>query len=348
MAHLLTVIAWIWARTVKSPNPAFSHVDVPLATTFILSSKDGKEAWIEPIVKGDQYHFVVQMGKPPKDAENGTKLARGANFRCILSNSPIEQKHIRDEFKAKRAGERLMAIVAEGKRSRVYLSPIEEHEKIARTAKPEWRPEIEMNQDSKDLISGRGYGFMYWHEIFTPRQLVALTTFSDLVLEAVTKCKKDALNSGMSDDGKGLDSGGIGATAYAEAVGIYLAFAVDKGANYWSSLCAWHQTRDGIVSTFGRQAIPMVWDYAEANPLSDSSGNYLLGIEQAVKMIVGLGRGYPGVATQAQAQSQNISNAKIISTDPPYYDNVPYADISDFFYVWLRRTVGHLYPEHFA
>ena len=226
----LTVIAWLWARTVKSPNPAFKHVDVPLASTFMLSTKPGKEAYVEPVIEGDSYRFTVKVGKP-KDAEgakNGTKLARGANFRCVMSGSPIAQDHIRGEFRAKQAGERLMAIVAEGERGRLYLSPTEEYEAIARQARPEWRPEVEMNQDSKDLLSGRGYGFKYWHELFTPRQLVALTTFSDLVQEAREQVKRDVLAAGLPDDGRSLDEGGIGAAAYADAVVVYLAFAVDN------------------------------------------------------------------------------------------------------------------------
>jgi putative DNA methylase len=145
-----------------------------------------------------------------------------------------------------------------------------------------------------------------------------------------------------------LRDGGTGATAYAEAVGVYLAFAVDKGANYWSSLCAWHQTRYGVVSTFGRQALPMVWDFAEANPISDSSGNILLGVEQASKMLEALGVGARGSASQADAAAQSTSADKIISTDPPYYDNIGYADLSDFFYVWLRRSLRLVYPDLFA
>lgn len=310
----VTIIAWMWARTVKSPNPAFSHVDVPLASSFILSSKEGKEAWIEPIVKDDQYRFVVRMGKPPKGAENGTKLARGANFRCIISNSPIEQKHIRAAFKAKHAGERLMAIIAEGEKGRIYLSPTEEHEKIARKAKPEWRPEVEMNQDCKDLLSGRGYGFKYWYELFTPRQLVALTTFSGLVQEAIAKCKKDAIDSGMSDDSKGVDAGGVGATAYAEAVALYLAFAVNRLADYNSSLSTWKPSGQQVMHTYQRQALPMVWDYPESNVFAERSICWSKSIKYAHdNLLATYSSGViGGKALQLNAGNQTVTLNKII------------------------------------
>jgi putative DNA methylase len=339
----LTVIAWLWARTVKSPNPAFRHIDVPLASTFMLSTKPGKEAYIEPVIEDDGYRFTVKVGEPKdtESAKNGTKLARGANFRCVMSGSPIAQDHIRGEFKAKRAGERLMAIVAEGARGRIYLPPTSEHEHIARQAKPDWRPEVEMNQDSKDLLSGRGYGFKYWHELFTSRQLVALATFYDLARESIERVQHDTLASDQRADG-------ICTTAYAETVAVYLAFAVDKGANYWSSVCAWHTGAEKMVSTFGRQAIPMVWDYTEANPFSDSSGNVLLGIDQAAKMIAALGIGIEGVALQADAAVQSISVGKVVSTDPPYYDNIGYAELSDFFYVWLRKALKPVFPDLFT
>ena len=351
LGQQLTVIAWLWARTVRSPNPAFSHVEVPLATTFVLSRKPGKEAYIEPVVDGGSYRFSVRMGVPPESAVNGTKLARGANFRCVLSGSPIEQTHIRGEFVAKRAGERLMAIVAEGKGCRVYLSPTPEHESIAHQAEPEWKPEQPMEQRSRDLLSGRGYGFTQWHELFTPRQLVTLTTFSDLVQEAIERCLKGTLAAGLDDDGVGLDAGGTGATAYAQAVGVYLAFVVEKLAESHSSICTWSNSpkNELVVSTFRRQALPMTWDFGEANPFADSSGS-LTKITEAVSKVLPIS--FPacvgGTSTQSDAQTQVVSTAKVISTDPPYYDNIGYADLSDFFYVWLRKSLKPIFPGLYA
>lgn len=345
----LTVIAWLWARTVRSPNPAFAGVEVPLAASFVLSSKKGKEAWVAPEIDGKNYRFTVKTGTPPEEAKNGTKAARGANFICLMSGVPLDQKYIRNEFKEKRANTRLMAIVAEGKKGRVYLSPTEEMEQIALSAKPDWKPEVEMNQDSKDLLSGRGYGFRYWYELFTPRQLVALTTFSDLIGEAREKIAADyrAAHPASDGDDTPLAAGGNGAQAYADAVAVYLALGVGRSANYWSSLTPWGG--DFIVQTFGRQAIPMVWDYAEGNPFSDSTGNWLGALEWIFKVLnFSIPANKTSFVTQADAQTQSISQDKIISTDPPYYDNIGYADLSDYFYVWLRRTLRSLYPQLFA
>ena len=344
----LTVIAWLWARTVKSPNPAFATVEVPLASTFMLSTKTGREAYVQPVIQGGGYQFTVRVGKPEEAeaARNGTKVSR-ANFVCLMSGAPIEGDYVKAEAKAGRMGARLMAIVAEGERGRVYLAPTAEHEVAARKAMPEWRPDV-LISGSTQYLGVKPYGMERFDQLFTARQLVALTTFCDLAQQARERVKRDALAAGLPDDAKLLDAGGIGPTAYAEAVGLYLAFAVDKGANYWSSVCAWHITRDGIVSTFGRQAIPMVFDYAEANPLSGSSGNILLGIKQAAEMIDALGVGQRGFGSQADAATQAISADKVVSTDPPYFDNVPYADLSDFFYVWLRRSLKPVFPSLFA
>ena len=344
----LTVIAWLWARTVKSPNPAFAQVDVPLASTFMLSTKAGKEAYVEPVIEKGGYRFTVKMGKP-KDvaaAKSGTKLSR-ANFACLLSGIPVSGNYIKAEGKARRMGARLMAIVAEGDRGRVYLAPTPEMEAIALTAKPTWKPELTIS-GSTQYLGVKPYGMDRFDQLYTDRQLVALTTFSDLVQEACERVQCDALAAVFPDDKRPLRDGGTGAVAYAEAVGVYLAFAVDKGANYWSSVCAWHITRDGIVSTFGRQAIPMVFDFAEANPLSASTGNILLGVKQAAEMIEALGLGQRGLGLQADAATQSISTNKVISTDPPYFDNVPYADLSDFFYVWLRRSLRSVFPDQFS
>src|SRR5690606_399825 len=199
---------------------------------------------------------------------------------------------------------------------------------------------------------GRIYGFKVFGDYFTPRQLVALTTFSDLVGEAIARVKADALAAGMPDDGRGLDAGGTGATAYAEAVGVYLAFALDKVSVYSNTICTWlNQPKNEIVgNSFGRQAIPMTWDYAEANHFSKAGGTITNQIDYISKSLIGwAAEGVPpGNATQADAQSQNLSGDRLISTDPPYYDNIGYADLSDFFYVWLRRSLRSIYPELFA
>lgn len=341
----LTVIAWLWARTVKSPNPAFAHVDVPLASTFVLSSKAGKEAWVEPVVDGDSYRFAVRMGTPPETAKHGTKSSgRGANFQCLLSKSPIEGKYIKAEGQAQRMGTRLMAIVAEGKRGRVYLTPSIDQEQLASAAIPQWRP---CGEVPGRLTGGTcvPYGLKDWGDLFTPRQLVALTTFSDLVQEAIAQCHADALAAGMADDGLSLESGGTGARAYAEAVGVYLGLAVSRLTDICNALCRWEVTKTQVRNLFGRQAIPMIWDFAENNAFSEAAGDYITSLLNLAKSFQSLSQNVYSYALQIDSQTQNISLNKIISTDPPYYDNIGYADLSDFFYVWLRRTLRPVFPS---
>lgn len=345
----LTVIAWLWARTVKSPNPAFSSVDVPLASTFMLSTKPGKEAYVEPVIEGNGYRFIVKIGKP-KDAEGaklGTTAGKRAAFRCLMSGVPVTYDHIREQGKAGRMGTRLMAIVAEGDRGRVYLAPTAEMEAVALTAQPMWKPETTLPVNPRDFKTPN-YGLTTFADLFTPRQLIALTTFSDLVTEARERVKKDALAAGISDDGKGLAVNGTGATAYAEAVVVYLAFAVDKYASYSNSICGWHNGRELIQQVFGRQAIPMIWDYAEVNTFSDSTGNFMAMVDWTWKALETVPASAFGYAQQADAQSQTHSIYKVVSTDPPYYDNIGYADLSDFFYVWMRRALRQVFPELFA
>ncbi|MCG3173791.1 MAG: hypothetical protein GMKNLPBB_01993 [Myxococcota bacterium] len=560
----LTVIAWLWARTVKSPNPAFSHVDVPLASTFMLSTKAGKEAYVEPIIEASGYRFTLKVGKP-KDAErakNGTKLARGANFQCVMSGTLIAPDHIYGEANAGRMGSRLMAIVAEGERGRVYLPPMPEHEAIALKAKPEWKPDVAMPENPR-WFSPPLYGLKTYGDLFTQRQLVALTTFSDLVGEAMERVKRDylgarasrphktwrsrgylphweagetpqsitfrlhdslprelldrwsdelarlpedqrslarrkrietALDAGhgacwlrdpeiaqivesallhfdgeryrlhawcvmpnhvhalitplhgnslssimhswksftakeanhvldrqgpfwleeyhdrairneehfrraieyieqnpvkagmcerMEDwrfgsawagDGPGnsrerdhlardemrpgrprsqdaipLRDGGEGATAYAEAVGVYLGMTVSRQGNRGCTISFWDNTRQNIQQAFGRQALPMTWDFCESSPFSDSSGNWLGQLDYLAKVVAALPRCVGvGLAQQQDAQQQKISEDKVVSTDPPYFDNIGYADLSDFFYVWLRRSLKPVFPELFS
>lgn len=343
----LTVIAWLWARTVKSPNPAFSHVDVPLASTFILSSKPGKEAYLQPILEGDRYRFEVKVGKPPTEAKEGTKLAR-ANFGCLFSGTPIDTKYIRAEACAGKMGVRMMAVVAEGKKSRIYLPPNEEMESIARTANPSWKPELKVTTPCHDIDRLPMYGMLTWGEAFTHRQLVALTKFIELANEIREKIRYDAIKAEMVDNDIGINAGGIGATAYAEAINIYLAFIIDRCTDFANSLCGWSSSNQKVMHLFGKQALPMVWDYAEANILADTVGGFLPAAEYIADCIKKISPINDGFAIQADAQSQNISHMKVISTDPPYYDNIGYADLSDFFYVWLRKCLRSVFPELLA
>ena len=259
----LTVIAWLWARTVKSPNPAFADVDVPLASTFMLSTKKGKEAYVEPVIEGRGYRFTVKAGVPPdgEAAKAGTKLSRGANFRCLMSSSPIAGHYIKAEGQAKRMGARLMAVVAEGDRGRVYLPPTAEHEETAGRAVPGWQPEGDV---PARLTGGTcvPYGLSTWGNLFTLRQLVALTTFSDLVGEALARVRHDAVGAGLPDDDRPLRNGGTGATAYAEAVGVYLALGISRLADAQNSLCQWGP--DAKASRHNKIVIIRILCYSQA------------------------------------------------------------------------------------
>jgi len=346
----LTVIAWLWARTVKSPNPAFREVDTPLASTFMLSTKPGKEVYVEPLVEQNNYSFAVKVGKPcdAEAAKNGTKLGRGSNFGCVMSGSPISGEYIKAEGQAGRMAARLMAVVAEGERGRIYLSPTNVHERAAALAAPEWRP----SGDVPARLTGGtcvAYGMREWGDLFTPRQLVALTTFSDLVQEDRERIKHDALAAGQTDDGTSLADGGTGATAYADAVVMYLALAQDKTAEYGCTIVPWYAKEDRPKGLFARQAIPMVWDFAEVNPLADIGGTFSGSIDIVSGALSGCAAdGVVAFAKQCDAVSTNVGKDTVISTDPPYYDNISYADLSDFFYVWLRRSLRSIFPDLFS
>jgi putative DNA methylase len=339
----LTVVAWLWARTVKSPNPAFSHVNVPLASTFILSSKAGKEAYVQPVVEGDRYRFTVKVGTPPPEAKSGTKLARGANFRCLLSDTAIEPAYIKAEGTAKRMSTRLMAVVAEGARGRVYLSPRDAMEAVAAQAQPTWKPELSLPDDPRNFWT-LNYGLTTYGDLFTPRQLVALTTLSDLVAEARDRVSQDAVAAGLADDKRGLEAFGAGAQSYAEAVAVYLSLAISRWADLSNSLCTWNNTNANIRALFSKQSVPMSWDFVEVSAFGPIAGFDSL-LDSYVALSASLPATARGHSLQSDAQTQGISAAKVISTDPPYYDNIAYADLSDFFYVWLRRSLRATFPE---
>ncbi len=347
----LKVAAYLWARTVRSPNPAFASVEVPLITTFLLSSKEGREVYVEPVVEGANYRFTVKAGKPNDRAavSAGTKLGRGSNFRCLLSGSPISGDYIKEEGKAGRLGAKLMAVVADAGRSRVYLPATAELEEAAWKAKPFWKPEGDV---PARLTGGTcvPYGLDGWADLFTPRQLVALATISDLVQEVRDVIGKDAVAAGFDDDEVSMSDGGSGAAAYAEAVELYLAFAASRAIDYGSTISTWRAKDSAMRSTLAKQAIPMTWDFAEGSPLGSTSSGLLECVEVIAKVLeTSLGCHAPGHAAQADAASDaRFAIQPVVSTDPPYYSNVGYADLADFFYVWLRRTLRGHFPDLFG
>ena len=336
----LTVIAWLWARTVKCPNPACG-AQMPLAASFTLSTKKGKQAWVEPIVDPvrKQIGFTVRTGEgSPQPAP---KIGRGAQFRCLVCGQIAPEDAVRAEFKSKRNGAQLMAMVAEGSNGRVYLPPNEEYVRIAKSAQPAWMPEEEMNTETPNLVSGRGYGITHWHELFTPRQLTALTTFSELVGEARQKVLEDARTRRDRDP-----------QAYADAVATYLAFVLDKQADLGNALNRWEPIAQCPRQLFARQAIPMVWDFAEGNPFGKSSGSWEVLLDNLMRSfsssLFNFERFANSKVMQMDAMELSGVESALISTDPPYYNNIGYADLTDFFYIWLRKSLGSVYPNLFA
>jgi len=337
-----TVIAWIWCRTVKCPNPACG-AEMPLTSKFGLSSKRGTKAWIEPVVNKNEIEFIVKTGNGT--AKDGTVNRSGA--KCICCGTPVSFDYIRSEGRAGRLGKRMMGIVAEGERGRYYLPPNQEHEKISNINNNQLDyPDADLPYNPRDFKTPN-YGLTKFSDLFTNRQLTALTTFSDIVSEVKLKAYKDAISAGLPDDQLGINEGGKGAKAYSEAIAIYLAFLIDQLANHQSTINSWNSTNSQMRSVFARQAIPMVWDFAESNPFCNSSGSYNNLFERMIKGFSAIPANKEGNALQVDAAAFSFQDKDkfLISTDPPYYDNIGYADLSDYFYIWLRRSLGNIYPD---
>ncbi len=345
----LTVIAWLWARTVASPDPSVGGKHVPLVRSFWLSKKKGKEAYVRPIVdrKKGTYEFKVRVGKPADgfEPDKGTIITRKGG-RCLLTEQSMPFAYIRDEGKAHRLGVCLMAIVCEGNRGRIYIDPNLRQEEVAHSMQAPWRPDGELPKKHRNFQTPV-YGMNNLGDLFTSRQLTALTTFSDLVKEARQKVLEDAKKAGtLPDDDRPLHEGGSGPQAYADAVATYLGLVSSRAADAWSTIVSWRNGVEATRGTFARQALPMVWDFAEAHPFSSSCGNWDGAcLEWVAKALEHVPSTVSANVTQNDATSVNIYKSEIISTDPPYYDNIGYADLSDFFYVWLRRSLREVYPD---
>ncbi|MXV89813.1 MAG: DUF1156 domain-containing protein [Acidimicrobiia bacterium] len=342
----LTPIAWIWARTVESPDPAWSG-HVPLVASWTLAKRHGKPSvWVEPIIdpEAQTIRYEIREG----GNEKFEKTVERGNATCIATGSAISGDYIKAESRADRMGQQLIAVVAEGDRTREYCAPSEIDELSVFAEQPRWKPE---GRNPEKLSGGTVfvYGLDEWQKLFSSRQLVALTEFSDLLGEVRGGVLDDALSAGLTDDGRRLRDGGSGAAAYADAVVTCLAFAIDKCADYWSTICTWHNSRELIRNTFGRQAIPMTWDFAECNPFSSSTGNWMAMVEWVRRALEHVPASVSGEAVQRDARARvRESQSWAISTDPPYYDNISYADLSDFFFVWLRRNLSDVWPDECA
>lgn len=352
-----TVIAWLWARTVKCPNPACGQ-RMPLVRSFKLSTKKGKEAWIEPMVgqlKTKEVDFRVHRG--PGNPPDGTKPKKNKN-RCIFCRTDnIRDTALREQALAHGLEVVPLAVVANGKRGRVYLgagatpsAPLrpEEYDLLR-----EFRSGPLSGPVPQRLTGGTcyGYGLTTWGALFTDRQLLALVTLSNLVKEAIQRARHDAVAAGLTDDNVCLEDGGTGARAYGEAVGTYLTLAVDRLADYNCSLSRWKASGEQQMQLFGRQAIPMIWDFAEANVFGSKGITWAHQVEYVADALEATltNGGPPGQVVQRDvAGDPRLSTTMVLSTDPPYYDNIGYADLSDFFYVWLRGSLKGAYPQLFS
>ena len=343
----LTVIAWLWARTVKCPNPACAN-EMPLLSSLVLSSKKGQEVFLNPVIEGRTVRFSV-VDRPPRsvaDPNRGYKRGMSGIFECIFCGTITTRDYVAEQAVTRGLNSIQTAVVTQGHRRRVYIPASMSSASMALPTVDTVGLDVELAPNPRDVWC-RNFGLLRPVDLFTPRQLVALTTFSDLVGEAMERVRHDAAAS-LPDDGKPLREGGTGAKAYAEAIGVYLACAVSKVANIGSTIASWMNDRGAFRETFARQAIPMTWDYAEANPFANAGGSLEVALEKGAMVVEAFPANAFAKVTQLDAAAQAINSVKIVSTDPPYYDNIGYADLSDFFYVWLRRTLQPVFPELFA
>ncbi len=336
------VIAWIWARTVASPDPAAQGKHVPLISTFVLSTKEGAQGWLEPQVDkmAGTYRLVVRNGAPNDRSAlgTGTKSGKGG-FRCILTDAPIPFSYIRTEGQAGRLGSIMLAVIAEVRRGRIYLDPTPEQIMAAQQASPRNYPETAL-PDQALGFRVQNYGITQHWQMFTPRQLEAMVTLSDLVRQVAKDVECDAL-------------GALGTTKkaneYAATITVFLGLALDRCASFNNSLCRWNGNQ--TVFLFTRQAISMLWDFSEANIMGERAVCWHTAVDicaDAVQTIAPSSIAQ-GCARQIDAASgANGTEGLLVSTDPPYYDNIGYAALSDVFYIWLRRTLSDLYPELFS
>ena len=362
----LKIVSWLWARTVASPDPRYSHLHVPLVTSFDLSTRPNRRAYIEPVVHQKRptpagevrtamlpgfeyweasYEFEVRLGEPPDAAATarGTRTDRPGQFRCLVSGATINRAYLQQEFRAGRQQQRLMAIVLQAPRHRIYLSPSAAPPHPV-AVHPPWKLDQRMNTSTHDLVSGRGYGIERWSDLYTDRQAILLATLCDLIEPIRDEIHSHAIQAGLVDDRVSLAAGGRGALAYADAVVTYLALAIGKTADAQSMLCRWKPSMDQSIATFARQALPMVWDFSESNPFGKMAGDFQVSLDNMMRAVERLPIGHVNVSA-CDARSQMLSDQRVVSTDPPYYDNIGYADLSDFFYLWIRRALQAISPS---
>ena len=298
--------AWIWVRTVKCPNPACS-CHVPLGSSYILSKSKNAAYWAEPVSENGELHFHIHEGECPKDKESNKVSGNGARFRCPVCGEITTDEYIKKMGTAHELGAQMMAVVTNTGGKKSFFVPSETQKAAANVELPEEIPPGSIPTNAH-WFSPPGFGITEYADLFTARQMRMLCTFSDLVRKAQDMAASAALAAGMSETGGSLEAGGTGALAYGQAVGVYLAFVVDKMADYNSSMCSWRTAGGNLRSTFGRQAIPMVWTFAEGNPFSSVSGNFKTMLGSVAETVEHLGCGSPAVVSQDNALTLNIPN----------------------------------------
>lgn len=336
--------AWIWTRTVKCQNPACGY-RMPLASSFVLYSKGGNEIWAEPVMRDGKIHFELKSGVCPEERRSNKTSKQGAAFRCPACGSITTDAYVKQMGAERQIGAQLMAIAIETSDGLRYVEPNEAQENAANVPAPDDVPPGEI-PDNAHWFSPPGFGFKNYSDLFSPRQLTMLTTFSSLLTDVQSKVASDALAAGMDAFGGGLADGGSGALAYGQAIGVYLALVVDKLADANSTICSW-RTTGGLRYTFGRQAIPMVWIYAEGNPFSHVTGNFTAVLKSVVEAIKRLPCGGATV-NQADARAADFPSNCVVCTELPYYKAIGYAHLSDYFYIWMRKSLKAVYPELFS
>ena len=339
------VQTWLWNRTVKCPNPACG-CDIPLATSFMLCSKQGQEAWAEPYYQDGALRFRIRTGPCPEEKLTNKFPGQGARFRCPACGTITEDKYVKACGREHAFGSTLMAVLLEEGGKRVFREAEDRQTVCALVPAPEDVP-IGTIPDNAHWFSPPGFGLTEYADLFTHRQMTMLLCFSDLLKEVQDKAASDALAAGLSHIGGHISQGGKGALAYGQAIGIYLAILVDMLADHHSTVCSWDPASFRIRNTFRRQAIPMTWNYAEANPFTDASGNYSALLKKLSETIVCLPCNAESKVYQADALTAQYPKDVLVCTEIPYYKTIGYAHLSDFFYIWLRRSLQHIFPELF-
>jgi putative DNA methylase len=345
-------IAWIWARTIPSPDPAYAEVQVPLVSNFVLNAKKDKESWIEPQINKTDKTITWAIRRSGiadeiKNAKLGTTAGKRQGFRCIFSNAPISYDYIRSKTKQGKMKSTLIAMVTSGEEGRVFVSPDTYHQNVVENIHQEFRPDLKLAKNPRDFKTVN-YGMETFGDLFTDRQIMALKTFSGLLEELRKKIIKDANKSDLISDERSLNDGGRGSMAYAEAISLYLSFAITKMADRGSTVCTWDASRASIRNTFSRQAIAMTWDFAESNPFSGLTGSWDSCVEWIWKVVENFNPASFGRVTQDDAQTVNLIDNVVISTDPPYYDNINYSELSDYFFCWLKPILKPIFPNIFS